>query len=75
METSIEILKNKIESFSPELIEAFSKIMENLETAPQSSIPQIQRDEVMDRIKFHSEHPKTKLDFFENITELEKHCA
>ncbi|MCX8526054.1 hypothetical protein OF897_19235 [Chryseobacterium formosus] len=75
METSIEILKRKIESFTPDLIEAFTKIVENLETVPQSVIPQFHLDEVLYRLEFHTENPKTKLDFFENLTELEKICA
>ncbi|MFY1046967.1 hypothetical protein [Chryseobacterium sp. GP-SGM7] len=75
METSIEILKRKIESFTPDLIEAFTKIVENLETVPQSVIPQFHLDEVLYRLEFHTENPKTKLDFFENMTELEKICA
>ncbi|MCX8532756.1 hypothetical protein [Chryseobacterium luquanense] len=75
METSIEILKRKIESFTPDLIEAFTMIVENLETVPQSVIPQFHLDEVLYRLEFHTENPKTKLDFFENMTELEKICA
>lgn len=75
METSIEILKRKIESFTPDLIEAFTKIVENLETVPQSVIPKFHLDEVLYRLEFHTENPKTKLDFFENLTELEKICA
>lgn len=75
METSIEILKRKLESFSPDLIEAFGKIVENMKTAAQSKIPNFYMDEVLYRLDFHTENPKTKLDFFENIIELEKNCA
>ena len=75
METSIEILKRKLESFSPDLIEAFGKIVENMEAVAQSTIPNFHIDEVLYRLDFHTENPKTKLDFFENIIELEKNCA
>lgn len=75
MDSSIEILKRKIESFTPELAEAFNKIVDNLDSAPQSTIQQFQLDEISSRIQFHTEHPATKLDFFENISELEKICA
>lgn len=75
MNTSIEILKKKIENFTPELAEAFIKIVDNLDTAVRSSVQQFQLDEVSSRIEFHTENPATKLDFFENISELEKNCA
>nr|WP_314495014.1 hypothetical protein [uncultured Chryseobacterium sp.] len=75
MDTSIEILKRKIENFTPELAEAFIKIVENLDTTVRSDVPQFQMDEVFNRIQFHTENPATKLDFFENISELEKICA
>ncbi|MFC0426786.1 hypothetical protein [Chryseobacterium scophthalmum] len=75
MNTSLEILKKKIENFTPELAEAFIKIVDNLDTAVRSSIQQFQLDEVSSRIEFHTENPATKLDFFENISELEKNCA
>ena len=75
MDTSIEILKRKIENFTPELAEAFIKIVENLDTPVRSDVPQFQMDEVFNRIQFHTENPETKLDFFENISELEKICA
>lgn len=75
MDSSIEILKRKIESFTPELAEAFIRIVENLDTTPKSNVPQFQLDEVFNRIQFHSENDKTKLDFFESISELEKICA
>lgn len=75
MDSSIEILKRKIESFTPELAEAFIKIVDNLDTVPKSNVPQFQLDEVSNRIQFRTENPSTKLDFFENISELEKICA
>lgn len=75
MDTSIEILKRKIENFTPELVEAFIKIVDNLETTTKSNVPQFQLDEVFSRMQFHSENPATKLDFFENISELEKISA
>lgn len=75
MNTSIEILKKKIENFTPEIAEAFIKIVDNLDTAVRSSVQQFQLDEVSSRIEFHTENPATKLDFFKNISELEKICA
>ncbi|CAD7810308.1 hypothetical protein CHRY9390_02157 [Chryseobacterium aquaeductus] len=75
MDSTIEILKRKIESFTPELAEAFIRIVDNLDTTPKSNVPQFQLDEVFERIKFHKENPSTKLDFFENISEFEKICA
>lgn len=73
MDSTIEILKSKIESLTPELAEAFIRIIDNMDTT--SAIPQFQLDEVFDRIQFHNENPSTKLDFFENISEFEKICA
>lgn len=75
MDTSIEILKKKIENFTPELAEAFIRIVDNLDVTVKSNVPQFQLDEVSNRILFHTENPATKLDFFENISELEKICA
>ena len=75
METSVDILKRKIANFSPELIEAFAKIVDRLEETTTSQIPDFQREEILYRIQFHNENPKTKLDFFENIEALEKICA
>lgn len=75
MNTSIEILKKKIENFTPEIAETFIKIVDNLDTTVKSSVQQFQLDEVSSRIEFHTENPATKLDFFENISELEKICA
>ncbi|KUJ57042.1 MULTISPECIES: hypothetical protein [Chryseobacterium] len=75
MDSTIEILKGKIESLTPELAEAFIRIIDNMDTTSTSAIPQFQLDEVFDRIQFHNENPSTKLDFFENISEFEKICA
>lgn len=75
MDTSIEILKKKIENFTPELAEAFIRIVDNLDATVKSNALQFQLDEVSSRIQFHTENPATKLDFFENISELEKICA
>jgi len=75
MDTSIEILKKKIENFTPELAEAFIRIVDNLDATVKSNILQFQLDEVSNRIQFHTENPATKLDFFENISELETICA
>jgi hypothetical protein len=75
MDTSIEILKKKIENFTPELAEAFIRIVDNLDATVKSDISQFQVDEVSSRIEFHTENPATKLDFFENISELENICA
>ncbi|WP_265428204.1 hypothetical protein [Chryseobacterium sp. YIM B08800] len=75
MNTSIEILKKKIENFTPEIAEAFIKIVDNLDIAVKSNVSQFQLDEVFSRIEFHTENLATKLDFFENISELEKICA
>lgn len=75
MDTSIEILKKKIENFTPELAEAFIRIVDNLDATVKSNALQFQLDEVSSRIQFHTENPATKLDFFENISELETICA
>jgi len=75
MNVTAEILKSKIESLTPELAEAFIRIIDHMDEEIKSEIPQFQLDEVFDRIKFHSQHPSTKLDFFENISEFEKICA
>lgn len=75
MDSTIEILKSKIESLTPKLAEAFIRIIDNMDTTSTSAIPQFQLDEVFDRIQFHNENPSTKLDFFENISEFEKICA
>lgn len=75
MNATAEILKSKIESLTPELAEAFIRIIDNMDTSVKSDVPQFQLDEVFDRIKFHHENPSTKLDFFENISEFEKICA
>ena len=75
METSLEIVKRKLTNFSPDLMEAFVKIIESLEETTNSEIPDIQRVEILSRIQFHNKNPKTKLDFYENIAFLEKNCA
>lgn len=75
MSTSIEILKRKVENFTPELAEAFIKIVDSLETTVKSNVLQFQLDEVFSRMQFHLENPSTKLDFFENISDLEKISA
>jgi hypothetical protein len=75
MNATAEILKTKIENFSPELLEAFAKMMDSFEVEKETTIPQFQMDEVLYRIQFHNENPKTKLDFYENISELKKNCA
>lgn len=75
MNTQVEILKRKIESVAPEVLENLMKIIENFEMQNKFSIPQFQIDEVLYRIQFHKENPQTKLDFFENISELKKNCA
>lgn len=74
-EVTIENLRNKLDSFSPDLLEALFKILDKLETQVVSDVPQFQMDEVSYRIQFLTENPKTKLDFFENINELEQICA
>ncbi|MFL9834439.1 hypothetical protein [Chryseobacterium terrae] len=75
MSTSIEILKKKIENFTPEIAEAFIKIVDNLDITLKTDVQQFRLEEVADRIKFHKENPATKLDFFENIYDLETNCA
>lgn len=75
MDSTIGILKSKIESLTLELAEAFIRIIDNMDTTSTSAISQFQLDEVFDRIQFHNENPSTKLDFFENISEFEKICA
>lgn len=74
-EVTIENLRNKLDSFSPDLLEALFKILDKLETQVVSDVPQFQMDEVSYRIQFLTENPKTKLDFFENMNELEQICA
>jgi len=75
MNVTAEILKSKIESLTPELAKAFIKIIDSMDTSQEYTVPQFQLDEVFQRIQFHSENTKTKLDFFESITELEQICA
>lgn len=75
MNATAELLKTKIENFSPETLEAFARIVANFEETNQPAIPQFQLDEILYRIQFHHENPMTKLDFYENISELQKSCA
>jgi len=75
MNASIEILKRKIENLSPELLEKLSRMVENFEFQNTISVPQFQMEEVLDRLNFHRQNPKTKLDFFENINDLENSFA
>lgn len=75
MSATAEILKNKIENFSPDALEAFAKMMESFEEKTTSAISKFHRDEILYRIQFHNENPSTKLDFHENISELKKYCA
>ncbi|MDQ0592895.1 hypothetical protein QFZ37_001264 [Chryseobacterium ginsenosidimutans] len=74
MNATAEILKNKIENFSPEILNAFAKMMESFEVKHEP-VKQFHLDEILYRIEFHNENPKTKLDFYENISELKKYCA
>jgi len=75
MNATAKILVHKIESFTPELLETLAKMVENLEIQNRLSVPQFQIDEVLYRIQFHQENPKTKLDFYENISDLKMNCA
>ena len=75
MNATAETLKNKIENFSPEILEAFAKLVENFEIKTEPVVQQFYVDEILYRIQFHNENPNTKLDFYENISELKKSCA
>jgi len=75
MNATAEILKNKIEKFSPDALEAFAKMMESFEEKNNSVTSKFYLDEILYRIQFHNENPTTKLDFYENISELKKYCA
>ena len=75
MNATAEILKHKIESFSPEMLEAIAKMMESFEAEKTKAISKFHQEEILYRIKFHHENPATKLDFYENISELKKYCA
>ncbi|MGC4130458.1 MAG: hypothetical protein QM564_13090 [Bergeyella sp.] len=75
MNATVEILKRKIENLTPELLRKFADAMENFEFADTVSVPQFQREEVMDRLQFHNLNPHTKLDFMENISELKNSFA
>lgn len=75
MNATAEILKARIENLTPELLEAFAKMIESFEVKKENTIPQFQIDEVLYRIQFHNENPKTKLDFYETVAELKKNCT
>ena len=75
MVESIEILKRKLENLTPEVLETISKMVNQFEIQNTFSIAQFQKEEVQDRLSFHQKNPNTKLDFFENIRELEKWVA
>ncbi len=75
MNATAEILKSKIENFNPEMLEAFAQMMENFETEKPVAISRFHLDEILYRIQFHNENPATKLDFYENVTELKKYGA
>lgn len=75
MVESIEILKRKLENLTPEILEIISKMVNQFEIQNTFSIAQFQKEEVQDRLSFHQKNPNTKLDFFENIRELEKWVA
>lgn len=75
MNATAEILKNKIENFNPEMLEAFAQMMESFEEKKPMAISQFHLDEILYRIQFHNENPTTKLDFYENLSELKQYCA
>lgn len=75
MNATAEILKNKIEKFSPDTLEAFARMMESFEKKNNAAASKFYMDEILYRIQFHNENPSTKLDFYENISELKKYCA
>lgn len=75
MNATAEILKNKIENLNPEMLETFAKMVKSLEMKNKTAISQFYLDEILYRIQFHRENPDTKLDFYENISELKKYCA
>ena len=71
MNPSIEMLKRKIENFTPELLDALSKMVEKFEGQNRITIPQFQMEEVFYRLNFHQQNPNTRLDFYDNISDLE----
>lgn len=75
MHTTADLLKRKIENLTPELLETVAKMVDSLEMENNLPIPQFQMDEVLYRIQFHDDYPNTKLDFYENISELKKNIA
>ncbi|SEG42019.1 hypothetical protein SAMN05421847_2293 [Halpernia humi] len=72
MKTKIDLLTERITNYSPDLIDDLLRIMDELKFPKISFIPQFQIDEVLDRLRFHSTNPNTKLDLFESFAELEK---
>lgn len=75
MNANVEILKKMIENLAPELLDKLANAVESFELTNKISIPQFQMEEVMERLNFHREHPNTKLDFLENISDLENSFA
>ncbi len=75
MNANVEILKKMIENLTPELLDKFTHAVENFGFTGKVSIPQFQMEEVMERLNFHRQHPNTRLDFLENIKDLEKSFA
>jgi hypothetical protein len=75
MSATAEILKRKIENFGPDALEAFAKMLESFEEKNIPPVSTFHMDEILYRIQFHNENPSTKLDFYENISELKKYCA
>ncbi len=75
MNATAEILKSKIENFNSEMLEAFAQMVESFESKTPIAISSFHLDEILYRIQFHNENPATKLDFYENMTELKKYCA
>ncbi len=75
MNASVEILKKMIENLTPELLEKFTSAVESFESTNRYSVPQIQVEEVLERLNFHRQNPNTKLDFLENISDLENSFA
>jgi hypothetical protein len=71
MKNNLDSLKSKINSLPAEFLEMISNYFENLEPKKNSGICNYQIDEVKERLEFHRENPKSRLDFFENIKELE----
>ena len=64
-----------LRQWQPSDLEAFAKMMESFEERNTPVISTFCMDEILYRIQFHNENPSTKLDFYENISELKKYCA